>query len=409
MGNVMRITPKKRDNDSIERLATTTGKQSGNPRLIRNNKSMSSEQKYRAFISYSHKDIQLVRQIVRILQENGLEPMWDENLLAGQGFDEQIKNYIAHAHVFLPVLTSMADSRKWVHQEIGFAAALNVPVLPVVVGEPSGDGEMLHRLHSLRISAQNLDPLRVQVTQLKVQKLQERHADSRLASYACADYPEARASMIAQYCEDVCALGRYGLVRQKGGLSSFHIPTQTVQHKIWQARYGRKARSIEHCRLQWRERLALAKHVHAAGCKLIVNPTLTYRAYGDAARRLRLACLRDFLAEMPDGKCHVALSTDMGHSESLTIVGDWFIVKSVSAHIGSGYFQTIFTRHALTVLEAIAQFDEEFSELLQDNGTRPQASRRTAIRAIEREIKSGKKRTKTRGSRHDGRRVTVAR
>lgn len=405
----MRITPKKRDKHSRKQLTAVTGKESGNQPFIRDGLSINSEQKYRAFISYSHKDIQLVRQIVGILKENGLEPMWDENLLAGQGFDEQIKNYIAHAHIFLPVLTSMADSRKWVHQEIGFAAALNVPVLPVVVGEPSGDGEMLHRLHSLRIGMQNLDPLRVQVTQLKVQKLLERHADSRLASYACADYPEARASMIAQYCEDVCALGRYGLVRQKGGLSSFHIPTQTVQHKIWKARYGRKARSIEHCRLQRRERLALAKHAHEAGCKLIVNPALTYRAYGDAARKVRLTCLRDFLAEMPDGKCQVALSTDMGHSESLTIVGDWFIAKSVSAHIGSGYFQTIFTRHAPTVLDAIAQFDEEFSELLQDNGTRPQASRRTSIRAIEKEIKSGEERAKIGGSRHIGRRVTVAR
>ncbi len=90
---------------------------------------------YRVFLSYSHQDLKLVTVIEAVLKRNGLSPMWDEHFLYGQGFHEQIKNFIAHAHVFLPILTPTASHRNWVHQEIGYAMALNVPVLPVTIGE----------------------------------------------------------------------------------------------------------------------------------------------------------------------------------------------------------------------------------------------------------------------------------
>ena len=34
------------------------------------------------------------------------------------------------------LITEEAERRGWVHQEIGYAVAMNVPVLPVVEGEP---------------------------------------------------------------------------------------------------------------------------------------------------------------------------------------------------------------------------------------------------------------------------------
>jgi hypothetical protein len=95
--------------------------------------------KYRVFISYSHEDQPLVERIAAMLIKNGLKPMWDRNFAYGQGFHEQIKKFIAHAHVFLPVLTKTADAIKWVYQEIGYSMALHIPVLQIAVEELPGE------------------------------------------------------------------------------------------------------------------------------------------------------------------------------------------------------------------------------------------------------------------------------
>lgn len=66
-----------------------------------------------------------------ILEQNGLTPVWDRSFSFGYGFHEQIENYIAHAHVFIPVITAESNKRGWVHQEIGYAKALHVPISDV--------------------------------------------------------------------------------------------------------------------------------------------------------------------------------------------------------------------------------------------------------------------------------------
>ncbi len=347
---------------------------------------------FRVFLTYFHQDAPLLRRIVEVLKHNDLEPMWDENLLIGRGFDEQIKNYIAHAHVFVPLLTPAADSRKWVHQEIGYAMALNVPVLPVVMGDLPADREMIHSLHALCVplgkngAPVDLSPVRTHLTKATVRKLVEAHSDARLAIYACADFHEQRAAMLASYCRNVQALGRFGLVRQKGGLSSFHIPTETIKHPIWRQRYGRYERSLEHCLLLKREREALFEHARQAGCRLIVSPKLPFRAYGRLARLVRLRTLHGFLVGMSDEQCQVALWKPEQDKENVTIVGDWFSAKSVYSQLRYGYFQTNFTRHAPSVLEAIAEFDEEFYERLRDDRVKPRDSRRRAISVIAHEL-----------------------
>jgi hypothetical protein len=41
---------------------------------------------YRIFLSYSHHDLSIAKAIDRILKDNGLAPMWDENFAYGRGF-----------------------------------------------------------------------------------------------------------------------------------------------------------------------------------------------------------------------------------------------------------------------------------------------------------------------------------
>jgi hypothetical protein len=192
--------------------------------------------------------------------------------------------------------------------------------------------------------------------------------------------------MMTAYADDVFALGERDVVRQKGGLSSFHIPTETVGHPIWIRRYGGNQRSEEHCRHQRQERKALQRHAQVAGCKLIINPALQYERYGLDARLCRLESLLKFLNEIDDNLCWVAIQEKMDPRVSVTILGNWFAAESQSGSAGAGYQQTIFTRHAPTIMEKLGNFDAEFNEILDAAGIKPVDSRQWAIQIIERKI-----------------------
>jgi hypothetical protein len=214
------------------------------------------------------------------------------------------------------------------------------------------------------------------------------HNDTTLALYQCAELTEDRTIMMAKHAKDVLKLEpvigseAYGLVRQKGGLSSFHIPNQVLTHSVWKERYGRLRASQYHCRLQRNERLALEKHASKSGCRLIINPYLTFEQFGPSARIVRLQWLLKFLETTLDYKMEVAFDKEL-LNESLTIVGDWFAAISVSAKQGQGYQQTVFTRHAPSMKSRIDLFDQEFDELLKEQKWTPESSRSEAIKAIK--------------------------
>ncbi len=87
------------------------------------------------YISYSHQDKALAEKICAVIQNLGLAPLWDEDFAAGQGFHDQIKRFIAHAHVVMPIITPASSDHGWVHQEIGYAVAMQIPVLPIAWGK----------------------------------------------------------------------------------------------------------------------------------------------------------------------------------------------------------------------------------------------------------------------------------
>ncbi|MEW6210415.1 MAG: toll/interleukin-1 receptor domain-containing protein [Acidobacteriota bacterium] len=356
----------------------------------------SRENAYRVFISYSHQDFDLVAKIVAALEDNGLIPMWDQKFAFGYGFHEQIKSFIAHAHAFVPVITESSHLRGWVHQEIGYAMALNVPVLPVSVGAPPG--EMIQSLHALQF-CEDPEELRKRLSRDVVDNLVSRYCESQYAFYECAELAEDRARMMVEYSEAVIELGYTGRVRQKGALSSFHIPKKIITDKVWDHRYGKFDRSPFHRRQQRRERMALEKHARASGCRIIIDPSITYRKYGPKARMVRLGTLVEFLESMTDDMAEVAiLEPGAGAQESITIVGDWFYAESVSASIGKGYRQTIFTRHAPSMRGKIELFDQEFEEQLQREKWTARSSRREAIKRLK----------KLMGEIHDNRSVAPA-
>jgi len=206
---------------------------------------------YRVFISYSHGNRKIATAIAETLRNIGLTPMWDKNFVFGHGFHDQIKLYIAHSHVFLPVITKASDERKWVHQEIGYAMALNIPVLPVAVG--SLPSEMIGQLHAIELEESSDEPIDDQIkarfTRGIFDNLVSRYNAPSLALFECAYLMEERTQAMARYANAVTQLGYSGFVRQRGGLSSFHIPADEPPAPAWQERFRPQTRTLFHNRL----------------------------------------------------------------------------------------------------------------------------------------------------------------
>jgi len=320
---------------------------------------------YRVFISYSHKDEWIVRRIAGVLEDQGLEVMWDRNFAYGSGFHEQIRLFIAHSDVFLPVITKQSSMRGWVHQEIGYAFSQNIPVLPLAIKQlPDA---MMRELHAI-VLPKKRSKLKKELNYLAIENLVRNYQNPANATFQCAALTEDRALMLTRYANDVRGMGKSDLVRQKGGLSSFHIPDEVITDKIWKDRYGQMHQTYFHCRSLREERLALENHAFSSGCRLIINPELDYKKYGTLARVLRLSWFLKFLHSPAGMNTAVALDTSLDKNYSLTLVGDWFSAESTSAGLGQGFRQTIFTRHAPSIRGRIDLFDQEFENLIEKRG-----------------------------------------
>lgn len=354
-------------------------------RIANSKSAVTPKSAYRVFISYSHDDRDLADRVVAILSDNGLRPVWDRDFEFGRGFHEQIKTRIAHAHVFLPIVTEKSSLRGWVHQEIGFAMALNVPVLPV--GRGAIPGQMLEQLLAVRLDRE-LKAASRQLSHDVFERLVASFRDPSLAHYTCTQLREERAEAMARHAQEVLDVGEFGRVRQLGALSSFHIPDQVISDQVWKERHPPGEFPGEyHCKLQRAERLALDKHARHSGCSLIVNPDV-YGRVGRAPLAARLKPLREFLASMPDELVTVAVDPKLPSAANVTLVGDWFAAESVSM---AGPRQTNFTTHAPSMQSRIQQFDEELHSVLKATKVRPEDSRRIALRKIDRIISSLKR------------------
>lgn len=352
----------------------------------------------RVFINYSHRNEELVEKIEKVLKANGLTPMFDRNFAFGFGFHEQIKRFIGHAHVFLPVVTPKAAERGWVQQEIGYAMAMNVPILPLAIG--AVPGEMIGALHAVKLPRKIKErELDLRLSQLLIppifERLIQRKHNAHDAQYVCAALPEDRTTMMVEYAdgvediqEGVPELSTTSFVRQKGALSSFHIPDKPLSDEVWKQRYVPHQRSAHHTRLQREERRALTRHAARSGCRLIVEPDLQFKEYDPIARRVRLESLVEFLKSGEVERVEIAFHRGTPGEQSLTIVGDWFLAESRVARPGHGYDQTIFTRHAPSMKPRIASFDEEFAYLLEECRFTAASSRCQAIGELRKIIDS---------------------
>jgi hypothetical protein len=337
--------------------------------------------KYRVFISYQHDDEPKVEKLDRILKANGLEPMWSRDLQPAMGFTERIMKFIAHSHFFIPFITEDSVERGWVNQEIGYAKALNIPILPICLDEiPGGMIEGLQKIEWDEDDQVLSKQLSKEFFHFYFENLIDTNEIKPL--FECGLSFTDRTQMIADFSQNAIGMGYHGHVRQKARLSSFQIPDKPISNKIWVERDGEGDPDGNRFRILRRERRWLEKHVDECGCSLIIDPETTKNRRENEIVKIRINILLEFLREIDHPEVKVAIANDL--KENITLVGNWFGALAVNlSGKEKGFKQTIFTRHAPTVQRFINSFDDEINDLLKEQKVSAEESKNYAINQLE--------------------------
>lgn len=319
--------------------------------------------KFRVFVSYSHDDRSTIEKLVAILEQMGLHPLWDKNISPGNRFTDEIAELISRSHLFMPILTPNSVQSHWVHQETGFAIALNIPVLPIGIGNvPAG---MMADLQAIT-TQKNLSDLSEKLSQIDFEQLILPKPTIPIGTIQIAETFEERLENTVKYANWVLDRNEYGLVRVQARFSVFAVPNLPISDPIWDQREGAVKRGTRVRELQLQGRQLLERHARVANCRMIINPVLgTAKEQGDYAFEARLSTLLGFLKSMPPEKIEIVISSQT-HPGTLTIVGDHFLSES-RAFLLSGYVHTAFNSHPPTVFQRIRRFDQLFYEIKAQN------------------------------------------
>lgn len=85
------------------------------------------------FISYAHVDEYRVRELVDILRDSEFEPWFDQRLVVGRAWEEQILAAIQDCERFLYALTPESVQSRWCQWEFAQALHAGKPIIPVLV------------------------------------------------------------------------------------------------------------------------------------------------------------------------------------------------------------------------------------------------------------------------------------
>lgn len=334
---------------------------------------------YRIFVSYSHDNKNEADIIRKHLTDMNQKTMSDHNLAPGMPFTDEIKRYIAYSHIFIPILTKESSERPWVHQEIGYAMGLGIPVLPLAIGEIF-EG-MAQSIHAVTIK-DDLSDLHDRLTPGVLEQIVDRADEISMSTSKCAQSLLDRTKLIVQYARDIRYFGESGRVRIRAAFGSFTVPKEHPSHPIWDIRDRKHKRCREERLLLRKEREILEEHTRIAGCSMILDPE-DVKNHRPESTIVRLQILIDFLKSLEgiDDEIKIVFQSKRKIADNLTMVGDWFLAEAIVPMKGDSYRLTSFTRHGPTVIDRINEFDCELDGLLELEGLKEKSSR---IRAIER-------------------------
>lgn len=88
---------------------------------------------HHVFLSYSHKDMQIMRRVRDDLRAAGLTVWNDENLTPGTpSWKNAIEKAIENTGCLVVILSPDAKESEWIERELDYARACRVPILPVL-------------------------------------------------------------------------------------------------------------------------------------------------------------------------------------------------------------------------------------------------------------------------------------
>lgn len=313
---------------------------------------------YRVFISYTREDRALAKIMADTLQSVGLIPLWDQDIRPGVRFSDAIKNTIATAHLFMPLITERSQFRPWVHQETGYAIGINVPVVPIA--QKTLPGEMIAELEAITVEPDLCD-LAQHLHEADLDQIVRRPPPPPFVGTQVAEAPEHRSEWLVQCANWLLDNGRYCRLRQRALFSSLSIPDKDVHDSIWDRYDGRTPKSLELRKLLREERIALERHVRIQGCTLILAPDIDFTPVGADAHRAQLGTLVECLESLPRDRIEVVFSPRVDEG-NVTIIGDWFVTHALIPRPGALFRQSVFTSHAPTVLQWVTRFDQQVEE-----------------------------------------------
>ncbi|MEO1263836.1 MAG: toll/interleukin-1 receptor domain-containing protein [Bacteroidota bacterium] len=331
---------------------------------------------YRMFLSYARLDYEIAKNLVHQLSDFGLVVQWDSGINAGAPFSEEIKGFISHAHIFIVLISENSKNRLWVHQEIGYASAKNIPTLIVdISGRPTtktnnsetneeNDLGMVKNLQTIKVE-KDLSNLIEKFRGIDLNTLVNPPPSRPTKLFEIAQWPEQRTELLVKYAKRELQFRNFGKIRQKATFSSFHLPAVESGDNLWNKFDGKNIRSKYYRYNLSQERKVLEEHAQAEGARLIIDPSIKDHYAGDTGVCTRLKGLLEFIENYKDSNLEIVVSKKP-QTSNVTLVGDFFCAESHSATLG-GYQHTIFNFHAPSVLMRIKQFDEEFKRLLELN------------------------------------------
>lgn len=96
---------------------------------------------YEFFISYSRKDTELIKPLLKVLEDNEISKFIDINGIEyGGSYTNKIQKALLDSRKVILIWTPNSEDSKWVDKEIQFAITKDIPIVPIRIGnfEPKG-------------------------------------------------------------------------------------------------------------------------------------------------------------------------------------------------------------------------------------------------------------------------------
>lgn len=340
----------------------------------------------RVFVCYSRSNSDLAKQVVDALRKLDFEVLWDQKISGGEIFNEEIRSYIAHSHLFVPIITQEANKRGWVHQEIGYGVAMDVTILPLLFDGTDLEG-MAETRQGVKIPSGIDTEGLVKLLRESLKREQPvGHSGAMSGIYSCAYDRENRARLISAAANSVTRMKQAGTVCHHGAYTAFAIPDAEFSDPGWIARHG-GPRDQSLLRAERDERRELEKHAKEMGCRLIIRPKLDGGNFcGDMGRASRIQTLLEFLHTNSHPETLAVIDPDTSENPSQLVVGNWFAAESRNSNSQLGYRHTVLTRHAPTVEVLREDFEQRFNRILKERKWTKENCRELTIRHLEGEL-----------------------